>query len=264
MSAPHRTGVEQSARLSEDAELGEGVTIEAGATVVGRVRLLDHSVIGVGSVVEGPKVGRRITIGPSALIAAGAVVSICDVGRDAVVRPGSVVTRSVPDRAVVEGNPAHVVHIKPSARRPEHVHSETQPYPGDRPERIVHLTSVDDMRGSLMVGEVGDGIPFDVQRIFTISGVPGPEVRGEHAHVECHQLLVAVAGSLEVICDDGLGTAVYLLDAPDIGLHIPPMVWGIQHRYSSEAVLLVLASSRYDPADYIRDYADFMARAVRL
>jgi len=37
------------------------------------------------------------------------------------------------------------------------------------------------------------------------------------------------------------------------------MVWGVQHRYSPDAVLLVLASDPYDAADYIRDHAQFVA-----
>jgi hypothetical protein len=36
-------------------------------------------------------------------------------------------------------------------------------------------------------------------------------------------------------------------------------VWGIQYKFSSDAVLLVFASHEYDPADYIRNYSEFLA-----
>jgi hypothetical protein len=36
------------------------------------------------------------------------------------------------------------------------------------------------------------------------------------------------------------------------------MVWGIQYKYSEDAVLLVLASDKYDAGSYIRDYSEFL------
>ena len=47
-------------------------------------------------------------------------------------------------------------------------------------------------------------------------------------------------------------------DRTRVGLYLPPMVWGIQYKYSEDAVLLVLASDKYDPASYIRDYSEFL------
>jgi UDP-2-acetamido-3-amino-2,3-dideoxy-glucuronate N-acetyltransferase len=60
-----------------------------------------------------------------------------------------------------------------------------------------------------------------------------------------------------VVADDGTNRQEFLLDQPDVGLHLSPMVWGIQYKYSADAVLLVFASHYYDGADYIRDYSEF-------
>jgi len=57
--------------------------------------------------------------------------------------------------------------------------------------------------------------------------------------------------------DDGNVRSEVVLDSPDLGVYIPPMVWGTQYRYSEDAVLLVFASHIYDDADYIRKYKDF-------
>ena len=102
-------------------------------------------------------------------------------------------------------------------------------------------------------------MPFSPQRYFLVFDVPGKEVRGEHAHRASHQFLVCARGSLNVVVDDGVNTEEVRLDRPDLGLHIPPLVWAVQYKYSADAVLLVLASDPYDPADYIRDYDEFLS-----
>jgi hypothetical protein len=114
------------------------------------------------------------------------------------------------------------------------------------------------MRGSLAAMEFGS-LPFSPARVFTVFGVPSAEVRGEHAHRVCHQLLVCVNGSLAVLIDDGHERGEVLLDDPGTALYLPPRIWGSQFGYSADAVLVVLASHPYDDADYIRDYEEFRA-----
>jgi len=121
------------------------------------------------------------------------------------------------------------------------------------------MAEVEDLRGNLSVGELGRDVPFEVKRYFLVYDVPNMEIRGEHAHVRCHQFLIAVKGSLHVVVDDGRSREEILLDSPSLGLHLPPLTWGIQYRYSADAVLLVLASHHYDASDYIRDHDQFLA-----
>ena len=122
---------------------------------------------------------------------------------------------------------------------------------------LVRMHSIYEARGHLTVGEVGKGMPFVPRRFFVISDVPDESIRGEHAHRALHQLLVCLAGSVVAEVTDGTRTRSVALDVPHVGLHIPPMVWGVQHHYTRDAVLMVLASAEYDAADYIRDFALF-------
>ena len=115
-----------------------------------------------------------------------------------------------------------------------------------------------DLRGNLTARELGKGLPFVPKRYFIISGVPSKEVRGEHAHKQCHQLLVSLNGTVSCLVDDGTNRAEYALDTPEKALYIPPMIWGTQYKYSTDCVLLVLASHEYDPNDYIREYEEFL------
>lgn len=119
------------------------------------------------------------------------------------------------------------------------------------------MYEVTDIRGSLSVGEFERSVPFRAERYFLVYNVPPTETRGEHAHRVCHQFLVAVKGSVHVVADDGKAREEFLLDKPNQGIHLPPMTWGIQYRYSHDAVLMVFASHYYDAADYISDYDEF-------
>ncbi len=123
--------------------------------------------------------------------------------------------------------------------------------------QIVKLPKIIDPRGNITVGAVGEHIPFPINRYFLIYQVPLVEMRGEHAHRECHQFLICIRGRISVIGDDGFRREEFVLDKPDIGFYMPPRTWGTQYNYSPDAVLLVFASHHYDPADYIRDYEDF-------
>ncbi len=70
-------------------------------------------------------------------------------------------------------------------------------------------------------------------------------------------------GSLSVIVDDGRARQEVMLDTPALGLYLPPLIWSVQYRFSTDATLAVLASDPYDPADYIRDYEAFLALRTR-
>jgi hypothetical protein len=123
---------------------------------------------------------------------------------------------------------------------------------------LIYLPKVKDDRGNLTFVENSKHLPFDVNRVFYLYDIPGGENRGAHAHYSCHQFLVAVCGSFEVILFDGSIMRQVQLNRPYMGLHIPPGVWAEEVNFSSGAVCLVLASHSYDAIDYIRDKDEFI------
>lgn len=123
---------------------------------------------------------------------------------------------------------------------------------------IIELNRIEYQSGNITPVYNNVDVPFSVQRVFYTYDIPGGEARGAHAHKECHQFLVSVSGSFEVVLDDGRNQRTVLLNRPFIGLHIPPGIWALEQGFSSGAVCLVLASEKYDEADYIRDYKDFL------
>ena len=120
------------------------------------------------------------------------------------------------------------------------------------------LKRVFDSRGDLVVGHFEKEIPFRPKRFFTVFNVPESDIRGEHAHKSCHQFLMCVKGSVIATVDNGRDQKSVMLDTPNIGVYMPPMIWGVQSQYSPDAVLLVFTSDEYDPDDYIRNYDEFL------
>jgi UDP-2-acetamido-3-amino-2,3-dideoxy-glucuronate N-acetyltransferase len=179
---------------------------------------------------------------------------------------GAVVTRSVPSNAIVVGNPARIVGyvdaegtIRSDSEMPNAIVSAATKVRG---VELCTLPRINDLRGSLSVGEFQRSIKFKAKRYFLVFDVPSAETRGEHAHRKCQQFLICVRGSISVVADDGINRQEFTLNRPELGLYLAPMVWGVQYRYSADAVLLVFASHYYDPADYIREYDQFL-REVR-
>lgn len=118
-----------------------------------------------------------------------------------------------------------------------------------------------DARGSLIALESGHEVPFDIARIYYIFGNnPGVE-RGFHAHERLTQWAICVSGSCVMRVDDGATRADVLLDRPDLAIEIGWLTWREMHDFSPDAVLLVLASERYDIDDYIIDYEQFLEKS---
>lgn len=123
--------------------------------------------------------------------------------------------------------------------------------------KIIDIRRYSDTRGYLSVVENGIDIPFDIKRIYYLYMVP-EVARGAHAHKELQQLLIATSGSVEVNMDDGREKKSFMLDRPWKGLLIPAGLWRDLENFSGGAVLMCLASEKYDAEDYIRDYNEFL------
>jgi len=262
--------------IENDVVIGDNVTVKSGVQLWDGLRIEDNVFIGPNvtftndlfprskvypdqflqtTIKTGASIGANATILPGVIVAEGAMVGA-----------GAVVTRSVPPNAIVVGNPARIVGY--TNTKSEEFSKVSTGADNHKPP-FVDTTAVRgvtthqfplilDIRGSLTVGEFEQHIPFQPKRYFMVFDVPSKETRGEHAHRVCHQFLICVRGSCAVLADDGVNRTEVILDSPDKGIYLPPMVWGVQYKYSEDAVLLVFASHHYEAADYIRNYSDFL------
>lgn len=127
---------------------------------------------------------------------------------------------------------------------------------------LVSLPRLSDGRGSLSFVQPGPLLPFDIRRVYYLYDVPEGQARGAHGHRRLEQLMVAVAGAVDVECDDGTERRTFRLASPDVGLYVCPMIWRNLTGFAAGTVCLVLASQPYDEGDYFRDYDDFLAAAA--
>jgi UDP-2-acetamido-3-amino-2,3-dideoxy-glucuronate N-acetyltransferase len=263
--------------IENDVIVGDRVTLKCGVQLWDGLRLEDDVFVGPNATFTNDRFPRSrqhpenfplttiqkgASIGANATLLPGVVV-----GRDAMVGAGAVVTRNVPPRAIVIGNPARIVDYVHLERRPGtqtgNPSTAAPESPGPQPLRVPgcslwRLRRYADMRGSLTPLDFAADLPFEPRRIFFVYNVPNERVRGEHAHRECAQFLIALRGELSVVVDDGSTAEEVLLDSPGLGLLIPSGVWGIQYKFRPGTVLAVFASRPYEDADYVRDYDDFL------
>jgi UDP-2-acetamido-3-amino-2,3-dideoxy-glucuronate N-acetyltransferase len=260
--------------VEDDVIVGDRCTLKNGVQLWDGLRLGNDVFIGPNATFandnfprsrERPPKFLDTVVEDGASIGAGAVILPgITIGARAMVGAGAVVTRSVPPNAVVIGNPAKIIGYVDARRTGTSTAVDLGQEAGiiqtDVAGVTVHrLPRISDMRGSLTVGEFERTVPFPVKRYFMVFDVPSIETRGEHAHRECHQFLICVHGSCAVVVDDGTNRQEILLNSPEIGIHIPPLVWGIQYKYSPDAALMVFASHYYTSSDYIRSYSDFVS-----
>ncbi|MDR0221843.1 MAG: FdtA/QdtA family cupin domain-containing protein [Lachnospiraceae bacterium] len=128
--------------------------------------------------------------------------------------------------------------------------------------KVILFPQVGDERGSLVIVEGGKDIPFDIKRVFYIYGSDANVVRGQHANRATDFMLINVSGTSKVKIIDGNNVAyVVHLDKPHYGIYLPHMLWKDMYDFSPDSVLLALASTNYDPGDYIRDFDEFLRLA---
>lgn len=263
--------------VENDVVIGDRVTIKSGVQLWDGLRIGNDVFIGPNVTFTNDKFPRskvypeqflQTKIESGASIGGGSVILPgITIGTGAMVGAGAVVTKSVPPYAIVTGSPARITGYVESKTPISTVWNSSNSNSGEvTPVGVSGVTVhrfkyVGDMRGDLSVGEFTKEIPFEPKRYFLVFNVPSEKTRGEHAHYKCHQFLICVKGTCSVVVDDGKQRREVELNQPNIGIYLPPMTWGIQYKYSPDAVLLVFASHYYEAEDYIRNYDEFLLAA---
>ncbi len=257
--------------IENDVTVGDRVTIKCGVQLWDGLRVDDDVFIGPNATFTNdpfPRSKQHPARYPQTLIERGASIGAnatilpgITIGERAMIGAGAVVTNNVPPHAKLLGNPARIVGYVDAQPEVAAATLTTDLCPGESARfgevSVHHMPVVDDLRGSLSFGEMQRHVPFEVKRYFLVFDVANEKVRGQHAHRKLQQFLICVAGRCHVVTDDGNERHEFILDSPSKAVHIPPMVWATQYKFSGDAILLVFASDFYDSSDYIREYPEF-------
>jgi len=262
--------------IENEVTIGDRVTIKCGVQVWDGIHLEDDVFVGPNVTFTNdplPRSRQRPDRYPVTRVEAGASIGAnatilpgITIGRGAMIGAGAVVTRDVPPFATLKGAAARCLTLRRSSRMEEVAGVGIEPVlplSHIKGADFVELKKASDHRGDLLAVEYGEHLPFEVRRVFFVMKVPADHLRGEHAHKECHQLLVCLQGAVTITVDNGLDRAEWVLDRPEVGLHIHPMVWAAQSRHVDQTVLAVFASHPYDADDYIRSYDDYLRSVAR-
>ncbi|MGU9951874.1 MAG: sugar 3,4-ketoisomerase [Gammaproteobacteria bacterium WSBS_2016_MAG_OTU1] len=124
--------------------------------------------------------------------------------------------------------------------------------------QFIDFRIIGDARGSLLVAESGDNIPFTIARVYYVYDMPPDARRGFHAHHTLQQIAVCLRGTCDFLLDDGKSKVECRLDSPAKGLYIGKMIWHEFYNASPDCLLAVFADAKYDEGDYIREYESFL------
>jgi acetyltransferase-like isoleucine patch superfamily enzyme/dTDP-4-dehydrorhamnose 3,5-epimerase-like enzyme len=249
--------------VESDVRVGDRVTVKSGVQLWDGITLEDDVFVGPNATFTNdlfprskvyPERFTRTLVRAGASIGANAtLLAGIDIGERAMVGAGAVVTHDVPAQGVVVGNPARLTRILDANSEPAAPAAEL---PGGA--RFLSLAQYVDPRGALAVAQVPDTLPFTPERVFTLYDLQPGVTRGAHAHRSCRELLICVQGRCRVALDDGIRRADLTLNGPTEALSVPPLVWIEVQPETANTLVVVLASNRFDEADYLRDYEEFV------
>ena len=127
--------------------------------------------------------------------------------------------------------------------------------------RWISVPGAADVRGRINFLQLGKGLDFEPLRLFWLHHIAPGQWRGRHGHRESKLLLVAMNGGCRIDLDDGFVRETVTLDDPARALYLAPWVWHELADFAPQSAVLVVSSSLYDEADYLRDYEAFKREA---
>lgn len=137
----------------------------------------------------------------------------------------------------------------------------TDAVPGISNCRWITVRGAADERGRLNFIEGANGLPFAPLRLFWLHHIQPGQWRARHGHRRTELLLIALAGGCRVHLDDARAKVSVTLDDPGKALYVGTWVWHELTDFAPDSVILAIASTAYDEAEYLRDYKSFVREA---
>lgn len=124
--------------------------------------------------------------------------------------------------------------------------------------RVIDFEIHPDERGKLTSLSSSKEIPFEIKRLYYTWDMPKEAIRGGHAHRNLDEVVICLHGFCDFVLDDGKETLTIHLDQPNKGIYIPAHLWRDFRNFSSDCVVILIASDYFHPEDHIKDYNEFL------
>ncbi len=250
--------------IENDVVVGDRVTIKCGVQLWDGLRLEDDVFVGPNVTFTNDPFPRsrhypehfpRTSIQKGASIGANAtILPGVTIGRHAMVGAGAVVTRSIPPYAVVLGNPARIVRFDGAQSVP--IAKDGPRTDEERESRVRYIVGAAGKGGELSEWLVSE-LPFKIAQI-ALAPNSSHHLVSASAAMAAQRLFVALAGAVQIYCDDGMERRTFTLDRPSMALYIPVATWCVSFAHSRDAVLLLLASEEPARAEMLSDYEEYV------
>ena len=260
--------------IENDVVIGDKVTIKCGVQLWDGVRLGDEVFVGPNATFANDRyprskvypseylkthVLRGASIGANATILPGLTI-----GEGSLVAAGSVVTRDVPAKVLVQGNPARPSAFLDAAVVDVSVRDDcgdpVEILPGVEVRRAPRTS---EQSGAPISIELARNIPFVAQHFCALTEISSGALADGHAYIRCAQFVVVLSGAVTALVDNARERRAVRLAAPGMAILTPPGTWGGYLAFAPRTMLGVFCSEPYDPADRIPDYRTFLNRCGR-
>lgn len=112
---------------------------------------------------------------------------------------------------------------------------------------MITLKSFTDKRGRLTA--IDKVLPFDIKRLYYISGVTESSERGGHAHHLTTEAVFCISGGFTVVINNGKTKEEFFLNDQTQCLIVEPFDWHKMYNFSMGTILMGASSTHYDPKD---------------
>jgi hypothetical protein len=109
---------------------------------------------------------------------------------------------------------------------------------------------------SLTFFEKNNNIDWDISRVFFIASTD-IDIRGNHAHKKCRQMLISITGEINIKCNVGIIEFQTKISGMGDTLYVPAGIW-VNLELGANSTLAVVADLKFEEDDYIRNWDEFI------
>lgn len=115
---------------------------------------------------------------------------------------------------------------------------------------LKNCKKISDNRGDIYISELSKIFNLKIERIFFVNGKKN-QIRGEHAHKLCNQIIFCIDGKITITISDGVLDKNITLSNFGEYIFLPKKFWSKQKFLTAKSRIMVCCDRKYEKNDYI-------------